>query len=140
VKEDHQAHLEMIQVVISRMAQNSFAFKGWAVTLVAGMFALADKEARACYFLLALLPTVIFWALDAYYLRQEKLFRHLYDTIRRMSDDQWERDPFTMDTKPYCDQAPSTWKALRSATLGWLYGSLALAILLVTGVVFVVKK
>lgn len=33
-------HLEMIQAVITRMAGNSFARKGWAVTLVAGLFAL----------------------------------------------------------------------------------------------------
>ena len=31
-------HLEMIQGVISRMANNSFMLKGWAVTLVAGIF------------------------------------------------------------------------------------------------------
>ena len=35
-------HLQMIQGVISRMASNSFALKGWAVTLVAGIFALAS--------------------------------------------------------------------------------------------------
>ena len=38
-------HLEMIQGVISRMASNSFALKGWAVTLVAGIFALSSKDA-----------------------------------------------------------------------------------------------
>ena len=31
-------HLEIIQGVINRMAGNSFALKGWAVTLVAGTF------------------------------------------------------------------------------------------------------
>jgi len=31
-------HLEMIQGVINRMASNSFALKGWAVTLVSGIF------------------------------------------------------------------------------------------------------
>lgn len=37
-------HLEMIQGVINRMARNSFALKGWAVTLVAGIFALSSKN------------------------------------------------------------------------------------------------
>ena len=32
-------HLEMVQGVINRMASNSFMLKGWAVTLVAGIFA-----------------------------------------------------------------------------------------------------
>lgn len=36
--DDHKvSHLEMIQGVINRMAGNSFALKGWAVTLVAGI-------------------------------------------------------------------------------------------------------
>lgn len=39
-------HLEFIQDMISRMAKNSFALKGWAVTLVAALFALAAKETK----------------------------------------------------------------------------------------------
>ena len=35
-------HLEIIQGIINRMAGNSFALKGWAVTLIAGIFALAN--------------------------------------------------------------------------------------------------
>ena len=31
-------HLELIQGIINRMAGNSFMLKGWAVTLVAGIF------------------------------------------------------------------------------------------------------
>ena len=44
-------HLEMIQGVINRMASNSFMLKGWAVTLAAGIFALASKDADKMYFL-----------------------------------------------------------------------------------------
>ena len=36
-------HLEMVQGVINRMANNSFMLKGWAVTLVAGIFALSGE-------------------------------------------------------------------------------------------------
>ena len=46
-------HMEMIQGVINRMASNSFALKGWTVTLVAGIFALASKDADKMYFLVA---------------------------------------------------------------------------------------
>ena len=35
-------HLEFIQGIITRMANNSFMLKGWAVTLVAGIFALSS--------------------------------------------------------------------------------------------------
>ena len=59
-------HLEMIQGVINRMAGNSFKLKGWAVTLVAGIFALASRDTDKLYFLIAYIPIVIFWGLDSY--------------------------------------------------------------------------
>ena len=37
-------HLQMIQAVITRMAGNSFLIKGWSVTLVAALFALAAAD------------------------------------------------------------------------------------------------
>ena len=66
-------HLEMVQGVINRMASNSFMLKGWAVTLVAGIFALAGKDTDKLYFLVSYVPVIVFWGLDAYYLLQEIL-------------------------------------------------------------------
>ena len=74
-------HLEMIQGIINRISNNSFLLKGWAVTLVAGIFALANKDSDKTYFLIAYVPIIVFWGLDAYYLRQERLFRKLYNKI-----------------------------------------------------------
>ena len=81
-------HLEMIQGVISRMASNSFALKGWAVTLVAGIFALSSKDADKLYFLVAYIPIVVFWGLDAYYLLQERLYRALYNKVRNLPENE----------------------------------------------------
>ena len=72
-------YLEMIQGIITRMSTNSFALKGWAVTLVAGIFALASKESDKIYFLIAYVPLVIFWFLDSYYLQLERKYRKLYE-------------------------------------------------------------
>lgn len=44
-------HMKMIQSIIERMSRNSFALKGWVVTLVAGIFVLSDKDADRTYFL-----------------------------------------------------------------------------------------
>lgn len=41
-------HLEMIEAVIERMAKNSFQLKGWAMTLVAAVGALASGTSSAC--------------------------------------------------------------------------------------------
>ena len=75
-------HLEMIQGVINRMSSNSFMLKGWAVTLVAGIFALASKDADKMYFLIAYIPILVFWLLDSYYLLQERLYVALYNKVR----------------------------------------------------------
>ena len=75
-------HLQMIQGVINRMASNSFALKGWAVTLVAGIFALASRDSDKLYFLVSYIPCVVFWGLDSYYLLQERLYRALYNDVR----------------------------------------------------------
>src|SRR5438034_7565780 len=73
------AHLKLVQGLISRMGQNSFALKGWSVTLVAALMALAVNTHRRDYAALALFPSLIFWGLDAYYLWQERRFRDTYD-------------------------------------------------------------
>ena len=75
-------HLEMIQGVINRMASNSFMLKGWAVTLVAGIFALAAKDTDKLYFLVTYIPVIIFLGLDSYYLLQERLYRSLFGSYR----------------------------------------------------------
>lgn len=81
-------HLEMIQNIINRMAANSFALKGWAVTLVAGIFVLATNDTDKMYFLVAYIPIIVFWFLDSYYLLQERLFRALYNKVRNMPEQQ----------------------------------------------------
>ena len=86
------AHLEMIQGVINRMASNSFALKGWAVTLIAGIFVLSSKDANKAYFLVAYLPVIVFWFLDAYYLMQERRYRSLYGKVRKLSEDDIDFD------------------------------------------------
>lgn len=80
-------YLEIIQGVISRMANNSFLMKGWAVTLVVGIFALSGKDADKLFFLLAYIPIIFFWLLDTYYLRQERLYRALFNRVREMNEE-----------------------------------------------------
>lgn len=95
MNENKKLHMEMIQGIINRMANNSFLLKGWAVTLIAGIFVLADKNAEKSYFLVAYIPIIVFWFLDAYYLRMERLYRKLYDRVRLLPEDQID---FSMST------------------------------------------
>jgi hypothetical protein len=60
-------HLQFIQAVIARMATNSFLFKGWAITIVAGLSAFAAADTKKALLVIALVSTLMFWALDGYY-------------------------------------------------------------------------
>ena len=78
-------HLEMIQSIITRMAQNSFMIKGWSLTLVVAMFAFVPKT--ACLFIpVAIIPILIFACLDAYYLQLERRYKKLYDIVREKEE------------------------------------------------------
>lgn len=76
-------HLEFIQLVITRMNVNSFLLRGWAVTLVAALFAFAAKDTNIDYVLITYISTPLFWILDGYYLSQERKYRDLYNIIRQ---------------------------------------------------------
>ena len=114
----------MIQVIINRMAANSFMLKGWAVTLVAAIFALAGKNADQVYFLVAYIPIVIFWGLDSYYLLQERLYRSLYDKVRKIEDAEID---FSMQAPTEFDRKKNSYRScVFSKTELWFYLPLAL--------------
>ena len=110
------------------MASNSFSLKGWSVILVSALFALAAASPDACFSLLAYFPAVAFWVLDAYFLRQERLFRKLYDKVRAMPYNQVD---FSMDTTPYQAEVESWPRTAFSVTLGIFHGIVMLVITLV---------
>ena len=110
--ENKVAHLEMIQRVITRMASNSFLIKRWSVTLVAALFALTAVNMNVLFTCLAFFPIFMFWALDAYFLRQERLFGKLYDHVR-LSD--WI--DFSMDTRPFEEQVAGMFGVAWSAVV-----------------------
>jgi len=72
-------HLEFIQGIISRLAGNSFQMKGWNVALAtAAVGFAAAKDSRPTLSVLAVVPALAFWSLDAYYLAVERQYRDLY--------------------------------------------------------------
>ena len=79
--DDKRKHLEFIQTVINRMASNSFLFKGWSITIIAGVSAFAAKDSNPALMIVPIVATLLFWAVDAYYLMLERAFRDLYATV-----------------------------------------------------------
>ena len=76
-----QAHLNILQGVIQRMAENSRSCKVWCVTLVSAILVLVARTGEPRHALLALAPVALFFLLDAYYLALERAFRNSYNAF-----------------------------------------------------------
>ncbi len=107
------------------MAGNSFLLKGWAVTLIAGIFALSSNDTDKLYFLVAYIPILVFWGLDSYYLCQERKYRKLYDYVRIKDNAQVD---FSMNTSlsDIQDEKVTYLNCVFSVTELWFYFPLAL--------------
>jgi len=113
-------HLNYIQNIINRMSHNSFLIKGWTITFISLLFILAVKDSNYWFLILSLLPLICFWGLDAYYLRQERLFRKLYDFVRNGKI----KEPFTMNTNPLKKYVNNWFLTLFSPTIVVVYLSI----------------
>lgn len=81
MNEDQRLHLQFIQNVITRMNANSFQVKTWTVSIIVALVALAVNSKNYMYILISVVPTILFWTLDSYYLQQERKFRGLYKDV-----------------------------------------------------------
>lgn len=130
--ENKLKHLEFIQGVVNRLASASFRMKGWSVVLVSALLVLSARAPSFEPGLVSLVPVLVFWGLDGYFLSQERLYRDLYDVVRQRA----EKDiDFSMDVATL--RAGRLWSgdwcsAVRSRTLWPFYGMLALLAVLST--------
>jgi len=120
LKEFMIKEIEIIQDIIKRMAFNSFMVKGWTVTLVAVTLLLRGTKHQV---LIAFIPLLVFWFLDAYFLWLERLYRRLYNWVikNRLQTDEYLFD-MSIDRFKYDEQ--SKLRIMFSITLGWFYGSI----------------
>ena len=119
-------HLEFIQGVVNRLASASFQMKGWSVVLVSALLVLGVRANSAGLGIVALIPIFVFWGLDGYFLSQERLFRKLYDVVRKRKEEDID---FSMDVgklRTGGRLGKGDWSsAVRSRTLWPFYGTLA---------------
>lgn len=121
---------KIAQDIISRMANNSFLIKGWAVTLI--VISLLFRGSYYHYFV-AFIPLIIFWRYDAYFLRLEKLYRESYDWLienRLKTDDCFlEFDRNKLEER-FGKSIPCLTQVMFSKTIIVFYGFLFLMIVL----------
>lgn len=133
-------HLELIQAVVGRLGNDGFLMKGWALTVAGAFYGFAINKSNWQLSVAALAPTAIFWGLDAYFLRCERLFRCLYSKVRARNPD---IKPFFMGAtgkwfvrqfaaRGEDDDVQSWWGIIWSATLVPFYGSVVVSGIVVT--------
>jgi hypothetical protein len=110
------------------MATTSFLIKGWTLTVSVTLLSVAANQTSWRLSLMAAVPLTVFWLLDGYFLRHERLFRLLYEDVRQLDTD---IQPFSMDTSAY-DTRVGTGSTHVSHTLRMFYGSLTIVTLAVT--------
>lgn len=75
------AHINLLQGIINRLANNSASCKTWCLTLVGAFVSLAGATHVPGIIHFALVPVIIFGFVDAMYLSQERAYRQLYTRV-----------------------------------------------------------
>lgn len=123
-----QAHLQIMQGVINRMASNSASCKAWCITLVSAILVIVADKGKPNYAYIGLLPTVLFLGLDAYYLALERSFRASYNAFieKVHTGAAVPRDLYAVTLQG--SQSSHQLAALRSFSVWGFYGVLAILI------------
>lgn len=98
--------IDLIQSCINRMANNSFLVKGWLISIIAVSFALFPEDINICApCIISALITVVFWYLDAFFLKTEKLYRWKYNWViaNRLSCNEYFYDLNPYNTNTWLD-------------------------------------
>ncbi|MER6791691.1 hypothetical protein [Amycolatopsis mediterranei] len=111
-------HLEMIQAVVTRLASNSFLIKGWTLTVSAAFYGFTVNKNDWRLGAMGSAVGVVFWFLDSYYLRQERMYRCLYDEVR---SEQNSIPIFSLNARKYHKRVTRR-GAFFSTTLSFFYG------------------
>ncbi|MUG77241.1 hypothetical protein [Commensalibacter melissae] len=74
-----QQHINILQNIITRLANNSVNCKQWCLAITAAVFSIlaSNKQISNCKY--AVFPIITCWILDAYYLCIERAFRNKYE-------------------------------------------------------------
>jgi len=123
-----QTHLGIIQNVIQRMASNSSASKAWCVTLVSAILVIVADKGKPEYAYIAFLPTLVFAALDAYYLALEKAFRNAYNEFISKLHNKSLAESDLYSVAPKGSMSVLQWHSFKSFSVWGFYASLAVLI------------
>lgn len=108
------AHINLLQGIINRLANNSASCKTWCLTLVGALVSLAGATRAPGIITFALIAVAIFGFMDIMYLANEKAYRDLYnDQVALIRDGAYKRGNL------YEAKAPISLTHFGSALVSW---------------------
>ena len=121
VEDRKYRYLEMLQGIISRMAECSFKCKEFCILIISALLAVLATNIENHFYIsfICIIPSIVFWILDTYYLTQERAFRKLYEhkAILNESDSEFENFNFKRNKLTF----KNYWNTFWSKTIWPLY-------------------
>lgn len=117
-----EKEIDLIQSCIKRMSQHSFYLKGWLISLIILVLSLISKSNNIIFInIILIIATIIFWYLDALFLRFERMYRKLYNWVifERLNDN--EDLLYDLNLHRFELEVPTLIKTMFSKTLGVFY-------------------
>lgn len=85
--------IDIQQSVIARMSAASASAKNWCVTVVSAVAVVAVDKANSSFALIAIVPAILFLAIDLYYLSLERSVRDAHEAfVKRLREGTAETD------------------------------------------------
>lgn len=82
---------------------------------------------EAIFIIIALIPAVVFWFLDGFFLYKEKLYRKLYEYATNI---ELEKIDFSLNVYRFKDDISGFFRVIFSKTLLFFYGSILIVMVL----------
>jgi hypothetical protein len=125
-------YLNNLQAVINRMAANCASSKAWCITLISAVIVFATDKQKPDAIWISIIPIILFFVLDAYYLGLERKFRHIYNNfIKKLHSSHVEAtDIFLMTPPKKPNTLVSTLQAGRSVSV-WPFYALIMLLLVI---------
>ena len=154
-KEDCRHYIDLLQTNINRMAANSANCKTWLTGIITALIALGVKfspdkstpciflpdkfpsEKISCIFLIAIVPLILFYFLDSFYLGLEKRFILLEKKFIGLlkSNMDFDKDIYVLSPRDMGSDFEYIWKGMRSHST-WPFYSILFVMLIVLHFIF----
>lgn len=94
VDENTREYLKMLQAIITRLNTNSFQIKTIVVTIVTSFIVFMYEKNQSHMVTIGIIVIIVlFWILDASFLRYEKAFREKYnEVVNKHNDDNLKKE------------------------------------------------